>query len=973
VHISTLLALLIVITGGLIGWFNYHQTSKVVLTAADRVFDELYLKLYEDLEYRARLSHATMDMLASASVTQAGDLETRLESLSLFADALEANGRFSSLYVGYDDGEFFQVVVIRGAAQRQYYSAPDAAAYVVWSVETAETGDIVSNYHYFDEALAPVAPARGEGRPYDPRSRPWYVGPGTGRALTITPPYVFFAQEQVGTTLSRRSAAGASVVAGDSTLDRLSAILAGHAVSPSVQVAIFDDQRRLIAYPDAEQVVQRTADGTPTGLTSMDDMDNPVLARMLEGDIGERRRTDFREGGRLWKSTVRRLPVNDQIHVNLALAAPEDELIAEAVTIRWQSLGMTGLLILAALPFGWLTSKLLSTPLTRLAGESRAIQQFDFSQRIQSHSVVREIDQLSQAMDSAKQTIRNFIDLSADLAAEHRFDTLLGRVLEESMGAVDADLGLLHLLSEDETEFEPAAARLRGDRAPVDTESLPATPFEPANGGNALSEAARRKTRLGLRLDEAGDSGLDAITRRVAGAREHKPLACQVVPLRTARDEVVGTLTLAHRADRSDLEEMTGNQRMAFVEALAGVAAVALDNQSLFKAQKDLLNALIKLIAGAIDAKSPYTGGHCQRVPELTRMLAEAANESHEPPFSDFELTDEDWEAIDIASWLHDCGKVITPEYVVDKATKLETLYNRLHEVRMRFEVLKRDADLAYWQGLADGGDRGALARERDGLQRTLDEEFAFVAACNVGGEAMSDEDLTRLESVGARTWRRTLDDRIGLSWEETQRAERTPARPLPVEERLLEDKLEHVIERPTSERIPDDNPWGFRLTVPERKYDRGELHNLGVARGTLTEEERYVINEHIVRTIMMLEQLPLPKHLRQVPEIAGGHHETLDGKGYPRRLRRDDMSLPARMMAIADIFEALTAADRPYKRGKTLSEAIGIMASMRDRHHIDPDLFALFLRTGIYRRYAERFLDAGQIDAVDVDAYVTG
>ena len=196
-------------------------------------------------------------------------------------------------------------------------------------------------------------------------------------------------------------------------------------------------------------------------------------------------------------------------------------------------------------------------------------------------------------------------------------------------------------------------------------------------------------------------------------------------------------------------------------------------------------------------------------------------------------------------------------------------------------------------------------------------------------------------------------------------------ARGLPVDEPLLADKPEHRIARPPTEGIAADNPWGFRMDVPKLLYDRGELHNLTISRGTLTAEERYKINEHMVQTIIMLSRLPFPKHLRAVPEIAGGHHEKMDGTGYPKRLTRQQMSPLARMMAIADIFEALTAADRPYKDGKTLSQALAIMAKMRNEQHIDAELFDLFLRAGVYREYAQRYLRPEQIDTVDIADYL--
>ncbi|MFV3089351.1 HD domain-containing phosphohydrolase, partial [Pseudomonas sp. GW6] len=436
--------------------------------------------------------------------------------------------------------------------------------------------------------------------------------------------------------------------------------------------------------------------------------------------------------------------------------------------------------------------------------------------------------------------------------------------------------------------------------------------------------------------------------------------------LHNRQGDTVGVLVLLQRDNGEDSESMLSPDRVAFVEAVSGSAALCIESQRLLARQKQLLDAFIQLIAGAIDAKSPYTGGHCQRVPELTLMLARAAAESEAPEFSDYAPSEEEWEALHIAAWLHDCGKVTTPEYVVDKATKLETLYDRIHEVRMRFEVLKRDAWITYWRGRAEGGDETALVAQRDQLLSDLDEEFAFIARINQGGEAMADTDQARLEQIAARRWLRTLDNRLGVSWEEAKRLERAAPDNLPVEEALLADRLDHLIERPAQELIAPDNRWGFKLEVPQHKFNRGELHNLSIARGTLTAEERYIINHHIVQTILMLDRLPFPKHLQSVTEIAGGHHEKMDGTGYPKRLTREQMSLPARMMAIADIFEALTAVDRPYKKGKTLSEALNIMVGMCKGAHIDPQLFALFVRSGTYRRYAERFMQAEQIDEVN-------
>ncbi len=290
-----------------------------------------------------------------------------------------------------------------------------------------------------------------------------------------------------------------------------------------------------------------------------------------------------------------------------------------------------------------------------------------------------------------------------------------------------------------------------------------------------------------------------------------------------------------------------------------------------------------------------------------------------------------------------------TPEYVVDKASKLETIYNRIHEVRTRFEVLRRDAEIDCLKAQLAGEDKETAEAAYTDRCRELEEQYHFVATANVGGEFMEDADIDRLHSIGAQPWTRHFDKALGLSPLEQMRAEAHPPPPAPHVETLLADLQEHQV----------------------GKYNQGELYNLAVKRGTLTAEERETINDHIVVTIKMLEQLPFPKKMRRIPEYAGGHHEKMDGTGYPRGLKKSEMSVPARVMAIADIFEALTAADRPYKKAKTISESLKIMSFMCKDQHIDADLFDLFLKSEIWKVYADTYLDPSQVDEVDINNYL--
>jgi HD-GYP domain-containing protein (c-di-GMP phosphodiesterase class II) len=345
-------------------------------------------------------------------------------------------------------------------------------------------------------------------------------------------------------------------------------------------------------------------------------------------------------------------------------------------------------------------------------------------------------------------------------------------------------------------------------------------------------------------------------------------------------------------------------------------------------AQRELMDSFIKLIAQAIDDKSAYTGGHCERVPELALMLAEHASRSDLPAFRDFSLeTDDQWREYRIAAWLHDCGKITTPEHIVDKGSKLEMIYNRIHEVRMRFEVLWRDAEIDYFRDLIESPDRReALKAELDQKQQKLREDFAFVAECNVGGEFLDEEKQQRLRTIADITWQRYFDDRIGLSPVEELRVPPVEAQ-LPATENLLTDKPEHVIERTRSTDYAPE--LGINMDVPEHLYNQGEVYNLSISRGTLTDEDRFKINEHMISTIKMLESLPFPPELQNVPRYASTHHETMRGSGYPRKLPGEQLSIPERILAVADVFEALTASDRPYKKAKPVSVAIDILHKM--------------------------------------------
>jgi HD-GYP domain-containing protein (c-di-GMP phosphodiesterase class II) len=526
-------------------------------------------------------------------------------------------------------------------------------------------------------------------------------------------------------------------------------------------------------------------------------------------------------------------------------------------------------------------------------------------------------------------------EIGAALSQERDIDHLLEKILIAAKAITRADGGTLYVLEPSDEGPRLRFAIMRNESLGIAMGGSTGSPipFYPVHlygkdgkPNNQMVAAYAALTGKTVSIADAySEAGFDfSGTRNFDKKTGYRSKAFLTVPMRNHQSEIIGVLQLINSKDPASGEIgpfSHSDQRLA--ESLASQAAIALTNRQLINQLEKLFESFIALINTAIDEKSPYTGGHCQRVPTLTMMLAEAVNDTTEGPLREFSMTETDRYELKIAGLLHDCGKVTTPVHVVDKATKLETIFDRIQLVDTRFEVLKRDLEIAALNQklelLRQGPpDAAGLSRIEQGLQeglRQVERDREFLRRCNVGAESMPPEDQERVRKIGT-----------GYKWT---------------------DSLGK-----TADFLTED-----------------ETKNLTIARGTLTQEERATINHHIVATIKMLEALPWPKHLRNVPEYAGGHHERMDGKGYPRGLTREQMSVQARVMGIADIFEALTAKDRPYKRGKTLTESLNILGRFKLNGHIDPDLFDVFIRKKVYLRYAEQFLDREQIDEVDESA----
>jgi len=517
--------------------------------------------------------------------------------------------------------------------------------------------------------------------------------------------------------------------------------------------------------------------------------------------------------------------------------------------------------------------------------------------------------------------IRRLTQIGVALSAEKNIDRLLEMIVDEAQDFTCADGGTLYIMSDDESALHFAIVQnttlkthMGGTGGKITWPSvILKNPDGSPNFANVSAYAAISGQVVNI-PDVYDAEGFNFQgTRKFDADTGYRSKSMLVVPMRNHENDIIGVLQLLNAQ-----EPLTGkvinfsNECQQMTESLASQAAVALSNTRLIHDLENLLESFISSIASAIDEKSPYTGGHVQRVAKLSLTIAEKINNMTEGPYADVCFDEHPMKELRTAAWLHDIGKITTPEYVVDKATKLETIYDRIETLKTRFEVIKRDHELKvledrlarhYAHSDESGSETSGMETDgkNDEFSRKLEEDINFLVNANTGGEFMADEMIEKVKEIASRKWIYDGDECPMLT--------------------------------------------------------ENEVYNLTIRRGTLTTEERDIINNHAKVTHKMLSQLPFPKKLKNVPLYAAAHHENINGTGYPFGLKGDEISLQSRILALADIFEALTAKDRPYKKGKTLSEALDIMSFMVKDGHIDKDLFELFIREKIYLDYAKKEL----------------
>ena len=834
----------------------YFASTNAAREGARRVFGEITAKVADRVEGQVGdlLDLAGLGAALPAAGTPVGGDGTGHPLVPFMLRLLEQNSSLYATYVGQIDGAFLQVIAarddqrIRDAAGQ----APPGTHFIVRAIAASDEGRRRESWVFLDAAAKVLGSAAKDNPTYDPRLRPWYKAATVSESTVLSEPYVFSSLQAPGLTASRRSTAEGAVFGVDIALKGLSDFAARQSVSPHGGVVLLDLKRRVLA---AAPQLLAGRDAEPGILADLSSVNAPLL-RVLGGiQAGEARLVSTPRGEVLAQMTQWHHASGQAI--GIGLAAPFDDFTGPIQDMQARILKAAGLVLLLVVPLAMLFARRIARSIRHLVAEASRVREFDFSGAAPPTSLITEFQDLGDAFGLMKSTLANrtddlaaaqkrlerVVDLGIAMSAERDHGVLMEMILMGAKELTNADGGTLYIRDEDNNlRFQIIRNDTLGIRMGGAHENPPSLPPVPMfrdgkpNHNNVVSHAVHEQATVNI-PDAYDESRFDfSGTKAFDERNSYKSVSFMTVPLKPRGGDIIGAVQLinARPPGGSEIEPFSPNVQR-FVEALAAQAATALYNRDLLDQQERLMDAMIQILAGAIDAKSPYTGGHCERVPELSLMLAEEACKVTQGPLAEFAFTTPDqWREFKIGAWLHDCGKVTTPEYVVDKASKLETIYNRIHEVRTRFEVLLRDERIRMLEAMAAGTPEPEAQAAFAAAQAGLMDDFAFVAECNLGGEFMAPEKVERLKSIATRTWARHFDDRLGLAHEELRRYMGEPEA-LPAVEYLLSDKPQHVIPRPADSALFDP-AYGFKTKIPENLYNFGEVYNLAIGRGTLTE-----------------------------------------------------------------------------------------------------------------------------------------
>ncbi|NQZ50801.1 MAG: HD domain-containing protein [Moritella sp.] len=942
---------------------SYNRMSQIAQDATSQQFQRYVHDIYTSVSYKYKpitqyfnylstSSDWNNDKVSEISLIKAIDLVRYLAKDTLT----------NAIYMGFPSGDLLSAHKLGSKTKKYYDDAPENANFVIETLEYQQTDANKLTRVYLSNNFKIIDTTVTLNDSLNIFEQDWYKIGLQSPNLVPTPIYKDLRTNEDSLTLVQKHQFSDVIIATDLNISTIVNSLKASELSNDAIRVIFGDKGQFVIYHKNNSLFSNVSDAA-----NNDDMGNLLqktkFKKIISANLNKNKLFTFNFKGEEWLAQTHNISIIQNNNARLLIAVPKNSILGPSKKMLQDTMLILVSVGVLFIPLSWLFARVLTRPLRNISAQIKQVTALDVSETATiTVSRVKEISDLQLSTTKMRKTLDDFLRLLTMLSNEQDIHSLLKKTCSKASLMLEADSAFVYLKSEeDDSILEPFILHTQDNNINADVTLCP----------HLSTQWPYEKLRNNANVKDIQFNLIHPMLKPAlvkAGIHpENSNVYTLTIPLVDRNGNILGLLGFSY-SECLGGDELT--HVMGVAKTLSDFVSLSFESQNLIFKQKELLNSFIKLIAGAIDTKSPYTGAHCQRVPELASMLADAACQSTQKQFRKFNLDAKGWEQLNIAAWLHDCGKVTTPEYVIDKATKLETIYNRINEVRMRFEVLIRDAQIQALTAISQGDD----AKQTDHILvekiQQIEADFAFIANCNLGENFIDDNMKTRIEAISQQTWLRFLDDELGISPAELAQKNRTSPITLPIMEPVLSDRTEHMVSH-IDNSLELEAHLRFNMKRPLHRNNLGELHNLMIQRGTINTEERYIINHHVIQTITMLEQLPLPPHLSRVPEIAGGHHEQLSGRGYPRGLQEEDISLEARILAIADVFEALTASDRPYKTAKSLSQSIKILSLMSKDRHLDSDLFKLFLSSGIYLEYAHKYLQPEQIDNVDISEYL--
>ncbi len=530
------------------------------------------------------------------------------------------------------------------------------------------------------------------------------------------------------------------------------------------------------------------------------------------------------------------------------------------------------------------------------------------------NNVVKEINTFSKRQFKH---IDRLTEIGLSLSSKKELDDIFDMILQESLFFTNADGATIYTLSENKKylnfevvynkTLEINLSRLKGN-----LNWMPIPLFDENSSPLMKTQAAYVAHTGEIKCYDDIYKQTQFVTtgtKRYDKKNNYRTKSVLALPLKSHENDVIGVIQLINPINENGEIDVFSNEDIHVINSLASLAGIALNNRQLIKGLESLILQFVSSIAQAIDRKSKYTGAHIQRVGVISKELVNVI-QNDKKIFPNKTFSQDEIQEIRLAALMHDFGKIITPEFIMDKSTKLEAVIDGISVVEERcnliINIVKKDKEIAEL--------KNEPLKKFDKIVKEIEIFKVFINIMNSGAEFMSDEFVQELEEI--------------------------------YKFRYFSNDTEYRI-------LTDD-----------------EYEKLSVRKGTLTKDEIGKMQEHAQTSYNILSSLTFPKKYKNIPIYASLHHEKLNGKGYPFHYTAEQIPFPARIIAIADIFEALTATDRPYKKGKTIMETLTILAKMASNNEIDSSILDVLIDSNYIFEYFEKFFNVKyKKEDVDIDA----